>query len=97
MSILKVSQMGHPVLRRAADPVHPDQIVTEPFQRLVTDMRETMAAYEGAGLAAPQVHVSARLLVYRAGGDEGVEAKSLTRNAALNIVLKRTQVRELQN
>ena len=78
MSILKVSQMGHPVLRRAADPVHPDQIVTEPFQRLVTDMRETMAAYEGAGLAAPQVHVSARLLVYRAGGDEGVEAKSLT-------------------
>jgi peptide deformylase len=70
MSILKVSQMGHPVLRRAADPVHPDQIVTDNFQRLVTDMQETMIAYGGAGLAAPQVHVSARLLVYQDVSDE---------------------------
>jgi peptide deformylase len=70
MSILKVSQMGHPVLRRVADPVDPDQIKTDAFQRLIADMRDTMAAYQGIGLAAPQVHVSNRILVYMIVGDE---------------------------
>ena len=70
MSILKVSQMGHPVLRRVADPVDPEQIRTDAFQRLLASMRDTMAAYQGVGLAAPQVHVSNRILVYMAVGDE---------------------------
>lgn len=70
MSILKVSQMGHPVLRRAADPVNPDAIPTDAFQRFARDMRETMVAYQGAGLAAPQVHVANRVLVYRDTSDE---------------------------
>ncbi|HCK10534.1 MAG TPA: peptide deformylase [Candidatus Latescibacteria bacterium] len=65
MSILKVSQMGHPVLRRVADPVDRDQISSEAFRRLIRDLRETMVAYQGAGLAAPQVHVSNRILVYK--------------------------------
>mgnify|MGYP001250233446 FL=1 len=72
MSILKVSQMGHPVLRRVADPVDPDQIQSEAFQRLVNDMEETMVAYQGAGLAGPQVHVSNRILVYQSQDDEGM-------------------------
>ena len=33
-------------------------------QRLIADMLETMAEYDGVGLAAPQVHVSRRLVVY---------------------------------
>jgi peptide deformylase len=71
MSILKVSQMGHPVLRRVAAPFHPEHIETEAFQRLVTDMEETMVAYQGAGLAGPQVHVANRILVYQSMGEDG--------------------------
>jgi peptide deformylase len=73
MSILKVSQMGHPVLRRAAQPVDPDQIQTDAFQRLVADMHQTMAAYQGVGLAAPQVHYSIRMLLYLAEAEDSEE------------------------
>ena len=61
MSILKVAQMGHPVLRTPADPVASEAIGTPGFQRLVDDMVETLQEYEGIGLAAPQVHVAQRV------------------------------------
>ena len=64
MAILKVARLGHPVLRKAADPVSPEAIASPEIQRLVDDMLETMAEYDGAGLAAPQVHVSRRIVVY---------------------------------
>lgn len=62
MSILKIARMGHPVLRRVADPVAEpgaDEIAV-----LVEDMIETMEDADGTGLAAPQVHVPARVVVY---------------------------------
>jgi peptide deformylase len=64
MAILKVAQLGHPVLRTVAEPVSPEAIRSPEVQRLIDDMLETMAAYDGAGLAAPQVHVSKRVLIY---------------------------------
>jgi len=54
--------MGHPVLRRAADPV-PDPTAPE-IRRLVADMLETMRDAPGTGLAAPQVHVPLRVVVF---------------------------------
>jgi peptide deformylase len=64
MSILKIARLGHPVLRRRADPVGDP---TRPeIQRLIADLGETMRDAEGLGLAAPQVHVSLRLFVWRA-------------------------------
>jgi peptide deformylase len=63
MSILKVSRMGHPVLRKKVKPVAPADITTAPFQRLIDDMVHTMLEYNGAGLAAPQVHEECRLFV----------------------------------
>lgn len=63
MAILKVARMGHPVLRRVALPV-PEARIGEPdTQLLIDDMIETMVEYRGVGLAAPQVHVSARIVV----------------------------------
>lgn len=63
MAILKIARMGHPVLLQRAQPV------AEPgdpaVQRLIDDMIETMEDAGGAGLAAPQVHVSLRLFVFR--------------------------------
>jgi peptide deformylase len=62
--------MGHPVLREKATPFSRDEIATEAVQRLWRDMLATMVEYEGVGLAAPQVHVSRRLIVVKAGDDE---------------------------
>ena len=60
MAILKIARMGHPVLRRAAAPVA-DPTAPE-IARLVADMVETM---EDA-LAAPQVHVPLRVVIFHA-------------------------------
>jgi peptide deformylase len=63
MSILKVARLGHPVLRMPTRELTKHEIVSEPIQRLVADMVETMHEYGGVGLAAPQVHESLRLAV----------------------------------
>ena len=63
MAILKVARMGHPILREVAEEVPPSEIGTPEFQRLVDDLIETMREYDGAGLAAPQVHVAKRVVV----------------------------------
>jgi peptide deformylase len=65
--ILKVARMGHPVLRQFAEPVPPDQIASPHIQQLIDDMIETMYDYDGAGLAAPQVHVSKQIVVLEVG------------------------------
>ena len=62
MAILKIARMGHPVLRRRADPV-PDPAAPA-VRSLVADMIETMEDAHGAGLAAPQVHVPLRVVVF---------------------------------
>jgi peptide deformylase len=62
MAILKIARMGHPVLRRPAEPVK-DPTALE-IRKLVADMIETMADADGAGLAAPQVHVPLRLVIF---------------------------------
>ena len=64
MAVLKVARLGHPVLRRIAEPVSPEAILAPEIQQLIEDMLETMDDHDGAGLAAPQVHVSRRVVVY---------------------------------
>ncbi len=64
MAILKVARLGHPVLRLVAEPIPPEDISSPLVQQLIDDMIETMDEYDGAGLAAPQVHVSAQLVVF---------------------------------
>jgi peptide deformylase len=63
MAILKVAQMGHPVLRAKALPVPISRIASPAIQQLIDDMFETMAEYSGIGLAAPQVHAGLRIFV----------------------------------
>jgi peptide deformylase len=64
MAVLKVARLGHPVLRKVAEPVSPEAIRSPDIQRLIDDMFETMDDQDGAGLAAPQVHVSRRIVIY---------------------------------
>ena len=64
MAILKIARMGHPVLAQVAQPVaNPG---SPEIRRLVSDMIETMIDANGAGLAAPQVHVPLRVVVFQA-------------------------------
>ncbi len=75
MAILKIARMGHPVLRASA------REVAEPGEprvlQLVDDMLETMIDADGTGLAAPQVHVPLRIVIFQVlaerDGDEGTE------------------------
>ncbi len=66
MTVRRVLKMGDPLLYRKADPVQ--QFNTPELDRLVADMFDTMAELSGAGLAAPQIGVSLRVVVF------GVEA-----------------------
>jgi peptide deformylase len=72
MAILKIARMGHPVLSRRADPV-PDPLSPQ-IKHLVRNMIATMADANGAGLAAPQVHVPLRVIVFQAPDDRAEES-----------------------
>jgi peptide deformylase len=54
--------MGHPVLRERAKPV--EKLGSPELRALVEDMKETMAAMNGAGLAAPQIGVGQRVVIF---------------------------------
>jgi len=67
MAILKVARLGHPVLRQRAELVAPADISSAHVQQLIDDMIETMHEYDGAGLAANQVHVPRQIAVIEVG------------------------------
>ena len=71
MAILKITRMGHPVLGERAKEV-PDPTACE-ILKLIEDMNETLDDIQGAGLAAPQVHVSKRLVIFAAPKEQGEE------------------------
>jgi len=62
MAILKLARMGHPVLKRTADAI--DDPTAPEIRRLIADMVDTLADASGVGLAAPQVHVPKRLVIF---------------------------------
>jgi peptide deformylase len=64
MAILKIARMGHPVLAGQAEPV--PNPAAPGMRQLIADMIETMIDANGAGLAAPQVHVPLRVVVFQA-------------------------------
>jgi peptide deformylase len=61
--VLPIIQCGDPVLRRAAELVDPADLRTPELRRLIAQMRVTMEAAPGVGLAAPQVGVPLQLAV----------------------------------
>jgi peptide deformylase len=69
MAILKVARLGHPVLRQPARPLAPELIRSAEIQRLIDDMIETMREYDGAGLAANQVHTPLQIAVIEVLGN----------------------------
>jgi peptide deformylase len=73
LSVLTITTVGDPVLRRPASKVDPEELRSPAVQRLIDDLIDTRRAAGGAGLAANQVSVSKRIAV--------VEVDSSTRYA----------------
>lgn len=61
MSLLKIAQIGHPVLRQRAREVTQEELATPAMQRFIDDLIETMRDASGAGLAAIQVYEPVRI------------------------------------
>jgi len=62
MTVREILKMGDPRLLRVAQPVR--EFGTPALRALVADMFETMAAADGAGLAAPQIGVDLQLVIF---------------------------------
>jgi peptide deformylase len=58
-----IRQVGDPVLRQRARLLTMEEIRSAPIQRLIEQMRDTMRAAPGVGLAAPQIGHSLQLAV----------------------------------
>jgi len=87
MAILKIAHMGHPILKTQAEPVE-DPTAPE-IAQLVEDMIETMHDASGTGLAAPQVHVPLRLVIFkvypeRAKAEDGDEQGGVPLTVLIN-------------
>ena len=63
MAILKVTRLGHPVLRKVTENISLKELKTAAMQRFIDDMVETMKEYDGVGLAADQVFTSRQIAV----------------------------------
>ena len=62
MAIREVLKMGDPRLLAVAQPV--SEFGTPELENLLIDMRETMRNLNGAGLAAPQIGVGSRVVIF---------------------------------
>ena len=62
MAIHTVLRMGHPLLNQRAAEI--EDFDTPELDSLIEDMLDTMQAEDGAGLAAPQIGISKRVVVF---------------------------------
>jgi peptide deformylase len=85
MAILKIARMGHPVLREVAEPIA-DPSAPE-IQRLIADMVDTLADSGGVGLAATQVHVPLRVLIFHVPASRTGTGAAMPLRALINPVL----------
>ena len=87
MAVLPVLRMGHPLLKARAREI--ETFDTPELHQLIEDMLDTMAAEDGAGLAAPQIGSSLRLVVFGFESNPRYpDADSVPRTLLLNPTIK---------
>ncbi|QNM98488.1 peptide deformylase [Chitinimonas koreensis] len=64
MAIRPITRMGDPLLLRVADPIEPEEFGSAELLALIQDLKDTMVAQNGAGIAAPQIGVSKQLTIF---------------------------------
>ncbi|MCX7060287.1 MAG: peptide deformylase [Gammaproteobacteria bacterium] len=67
--IRDVLRMGDARLLRIAEPVPQTLFGSAELQALITDMQDTMASLNGAGLAAPQIGANLRVVIFGVGAN----------------------------
>ncbi len=86
MAVREILKMGDPRLLRLAPPV--TAFGTPELRALVQDMFDTMAAAQGAGLAAPQIGVDLQLVIFGFDRNERYpEAPAVPKTVLLNPVI----------
>jgi peptide deformylase len=86
MSILKVSRLGHPVLRMETKHLAKEALASPAIQTLIDNMMETMVEYYGVGLAANQVHESLAIAVIESHGPRGTIPMTVLVNPEVTIL-----------
>lgn len=66
---LLIVEYPHPALRAENEEISEEELKNPEISKLAKDMLKVMYAAEGVGLAAPQVGVNKRLMVYNPSGD----------------------------
>ena len=91
MAILKIAKLGHPVLLKKTNEI--SKLNDIDLKKIIYDMSETMIDANGIGLAAPQVHLSHRLFIYRNPEleDEGKIKVSVLINPQIEIISDETE------
>ena len=69
MTLLKIAQLGEPVLRQRSREVTRDELRSPEMQKFIDDLIETMHDADGAGLAAPQVFLPVRICAIHVRGN----------------------------
>jgi peptide deformylase len=82
MAMRKVLQMGDPRLLEVAANV--TEFDTPELHALVRDMKDTMHALDGAGLAAPQIGVGLRLVVFEVEAADDPDVESIPFTVLIN-------------
>jgi N-formylmethionyl-tRNA deformylase len=80
MAIRPVLRMGNPVLNKVAENVR--EFDTPYLHQLIQDMRDTMTSLNGAGIAAPQIGVSQRVVIFGVQTDSYTGAEGSSSKAA---------------
>jgi peptide deformylase len=86
MSILKVSHLGHPVLRMQTKRLAKDALASPAIQTLIDNMMTTMVEYYGVGLAANQVHESLAIAVIESHGPRGTIPMTVLVNPEITVL-----------
>ena len=86
MTIHAILKMGDPRLLRHAQPV--TAFDTPELHTLIADLKDTMAAANGAGLAAPQIGVLLRVVIFGvAANPRYPDAEPVPQTVLLNPVI----------
>lgn len=69
MTLLKIAQIGAPILREPARELTPQELASDEIQTFIDDLVETMRDANGAGLAATQVYQPLRICALEVGNN----------------------------
>jgi peptide deformylase len=63
-----ICRMGNPILRKKAEEVSKDYLLTDSFDQLLNDLKDSMKHYGGIGIAAPQIGVDLQVAIIELNG-----------------------------